>query len=76
MRTREDPLRTPSYIFSEDPRSYRQRLDARPLNYFGEVIPRIEIVRQNLVQFKAGNTRQWRGLNVQDRRQHPERRRR
>jgi hypothetical protein len=57
-------------------RSYRDRLDAVAVNYFGDPIPRIEIVRRNLEAFKAGNTRVWRGPYVRDRRQRGERRRR
>jgi hypothetical protein len=75
MRTTEDPLRKPYYLFSRDPRSYREQLHASKLNYYGEVIPQIEIVRQNLQRLKQGNTRMWRGLNVLDRRQRGDRRR-
>lgn len=75
MRTHEDPMRASLYLFSEDPRSYRERLDARKINYYGEAIPRIDIVRQNLAALKAGNMMRWRGLDVRDRRQSPERRR-
>lgn len=35
-------------------RTYRERLDAQPRNYFGELIPRIVTVRRNLRRLKAG----------------------
>lgn len=72
----EHTLRTtegPSWWRGPRP-SYRERLDAVKLNYFGEPIPRIEIVRHNLRQLKAGNTLVWRGLDVKDRRQGKDRR--
>lgn len=76
MRTHEDPLSCGvlGRMFGFDRRTYRDRLDAYKINYFGERIPRIEIVRQNLAAFKAGNTMMWRGLNVKDRREIAERR--
>jgi hypothetical protein len=48
LRTSPDPLRAPSYLFSDDPVLYRERLTEREVNYLGEVIPRIERVRRNL----------------------------
>lgn len=62
-------------LFGDDRRTYRERLDAWQVNYAGERIPRIDIVRHNLAALKAGNTMTWRGLDVRDRRQSPDRRR-
>ena len=77
MRTHEDPFRGSalSRMLGFDRRTYRERLDAWRINYLGERIPRIEIVRQNLATLKAGNTMTWRGLDVKDRRESNGRRR-
>lgn len=56
--------------------TYRQMLDYQPVNAGGRLIPRIVTVQRNIRDLKEGNTRRWRGLNVKDRRQNPERRRR
>ncbi len=76
MRTHEDPWRGGALdrLFG-DRRTYRERLDAWRINYLGERIPRIVIVRNNLAALKAGNTQTWRGLDVKDRRQNSDRRR-
>ena len=34
--------------------TYRERLDLPPRNFYGELIPRIVIVRQNLRRLKEG----------------------
>lgn len=76
---------TPSYFFENDilleklnpqfKKSYREKLDKPKINCFGRVIPRIEIVKQNLRKLKEGNTQVWRGLNIKDRRSNNDRRR-
>lgn len=57
LRETPDPFRD-SWIDEEfgliPRRTYQQRLDAQPVNFFGEPIPRIVTVRRNLRRFKEG----------------------
>lgn len=80
LRSTEDPLRD---IFSRPYNApewypfltYRAWLTRKRVNMYGQVIPQIVVVRRNLRDLKRGNTRTWRGLTVQDRRQQKGRRR-
>lgn len=40
------------FYWPRDPRSYRERLDEQKVNYLGEPIPRITIVRRNLYKMQ------------------------
>lgn len=44
--TMPDPFR--SFTWFNDTQSYRERLDERVVNYYGNVVPRIEVVKNNL----------------------------
>lgn len=52
LRTSEDPFRSDIAleVFGRARRTYRERLDRRIINLYGEEVPRIEIVRKHIRQ--------------------------
>lgn len=61
VRDSPDPWRNPSPLNDYGGMSYRERLDWQPLNYYGEKIPRIVTVRNNLRRQKLRGPKrdQW-----------------
>jgi hypothetical protein len=60
LRTSPDPFRGDNFFnepFGLPRKTYREVLDEQPINYYGELIPRIETVRRNLLRLGRAKVR-------------------